>query len=138
MTLHKATQRKATRRAFTLMEMLIVVAIIVALAGIGTFYILPQFEKAKDGVAQAKAKSLEMALMAYNNDHGHFPDGSNLGVLTQKTDQGGPYISNDGLLDPWDKPFQVDPSGNTYNNGAKPDVFTRTPGGKIVGNFKSR
>ena len=52
MTLHTKPARHTTRRAFTLMEMLIVVAIIVILAGVGTFYILPQFNKAKEDTAR--------------------------------------------------------------------------------------
>ena len=55
MTLHTKLARQANRRAFTLMEMLIVVAIIVILAGVGTFYILPQFNKAKEDTARIRA-----------------------------------------------------------------------------------
>ena len=55
MTLHTKLARHTSRRAFTLMEMLIVVAIIVALAGIGAFYVLPQLGKAKDKIAKANA-----------------------------------------------------------------------------------
>ena len=138
MTLRKAISQGAARRGFTLMEMLIVVAIIVALAGIGTFYILPQFNKSKEGIAQAKAANLEKALTAYYKDYDAWPDQNNLPVLTQKGVNGGPYIEADGLNDPWGKPFRVDVTGSTYHNGAKPDVFTTSPEGKILGNFKAQ
>jgi type II secretory pathway pseudopilin PulG len=85
-----------------------------------------QAEKAKERVAQAQTKSLEMAIRAYNTDHGQFPDLSNLNVLTQKSDEGGPYIKEDGLIDPWGKPFQVEmDKGNTV-------VFTTSPSGKKI------
>jgi type II secretory pathway pseudopilin PulG len=93
--------------------------------------------KTKEGTAQNQAKMIELALIAYHEDHGHYPDAGNLKVLTQRLADGGPYLSADGLVDPWGKPFQVDFSGATYHKGSKPDVFTTTPTGKVVGNFKT-
>ena len=64
MTLHTRIARHSARRAFTLMEMLIVVAIIVALAGVGAFYVLPQLNKSKENLAKAGAVNVEKALMS--------------------------------------------------------------------------
>jgi general secretion pathway protein G len=134
MTLHTKIARHATRRAFTLMEMLIVVAIIVALAGIGAFYVLPQLAKSKDNIAKAGAVNLEKALASYWTDHNqNYP--TDLSLLTQKDTEGGPYIEAEGLLDPWGKQYQVDVSGQ-HHAGAKPDVFTTSPEGKVIGNWK--
>jgi hypothetical protein len=96
-----------------------------------------EFNKSKDGIARAKAANLEKAITAYYKDNDTYPDPNNLMVLTQKTPNGGPYIEEDGLLDPWGKPFQVDITGKMHHNGSKPDVFTTTPEGKTIGNFKS-
>ncbi len=133
MTLRTKVARQANRRAFTLMEMLIVVAIIVILAGVGTFYILPQFSKAKDDIAKTRAHNVANALKAYYLHHDTYP--SDLSALCQKTDEGGPYIGQDGLLDPWGKQYQIDVSGQ-HHNGAEPDVFTTSPEGKMLGNWK--
>jgi len=134
MTFRTKTTRHANRKAFTLMEMLIVVAIIVILAGVGTVYLLPQLQKSKEGIAKTGAVSLSNAIKMYATDHdGSFPN--DISALTQKDDRGGPYIKPEGLLDPWNKQYQVDPSGQ-HNNGAEPDVFTTSPDGKVIGNWK--
>jgi general secretion pathway protein G len=133
MTLHTKLARHTPRRAFTLMEMLIVVAIIVALAGIGAFYVLPQLGKAKDKIAKANAGNVEKALMAYKVDHQTYPN--DIAALTVKDELGGPYIDADGLLDPWGQQFQIDVSGQ-HHNGAKPDVWTTSPeSGQQIGNW---
>jgi len=133
MTLHTKLARHTSRRAFTLMEMLIVVAIIVILAGVGTFYILPQFNKAKEDTARIRASNVSKALQAYYKDHdGTWP--SSIDALTVKDDHGGPYIGADGLQDPWGKVYTIDVSGPNHN-GAEPDVYTTSPYGKVLGNF---
>ncbi len=134
MTLHTKVARYATRPAFTLMEMLIVVAIIVALAGIGTFYILPQLNKSKEDTARIKAANVANALITYYKDHnGNWPNG--VEALTGRDDSGGPYLQPDGIIDPWGKEYQANVSADNRFGGAKPEVFTTTPEGKVVGNW---
>jgi general secretion pathway protein G len=139
MTLRKQQQvaRQATRQAFTLMEILIVVAIIVILAGIGTVALFPALGRAKENEARIKAAQIEKAIGIYMNDHDGQPPTS-VNALVQKDQYGGPWIiDEDGIKDPWGNFYQIDPSGNTFSNGAKPDVWTTAPGGKgRVGNFK--
>jgi general secretion pathway protein G len=135
MTLHTKVRRQTARRAFTLMEMLIVVAIIVILAGAATYYIIPAFEGGKEDAARAKAHEIAKALMTYYKDYDSYP--ADLTALTQKGEYGGPYLAADGLVDPWGQAYQFDPAGTTYNNGAKPDVWTEH-GGKILGNFPKK
>jgi hypothetical protein len=99
----------------------------------------PEKPPSKEDIARAKADKLEKAISAYFKDNEKWPDFKIPGaLLTKKGERGGPYIDRDGLLDPWGKPFRVDVTGRKYNNGAKPDVFTTTPEGKVVGNFKPR
>src|SRR5262245_46766104 len=100
MTLHQQQQRQKVRRAFTLMEMLIVVAIIVALAGIATVYIIPQFSKSKEQIAKAGAYTVEKALIMYwkDNDQNYPPT---LEALTVRDDHGAPYLKAEDLLDRW-------------------------------------
>lgn len=132
MTLRSPLRRAATRRGFTLLEMLIVVAIIVALAGIGVVFVIPQFQKSQDGVAKTGAINIDRVLQMYYKDNNSYP--TDLSQLTIKTENGGPYIPADALVDPWGKQYQIDVTGPN-NNGAKPDVFTTNPQGVIIGNW---
>lgn len=135
MTLHKKVARDAVRSAFTLMEILIVVAIIVALAGVGAVYVLPQLQKSNSKIAATKAENLAKAYQAYYADHEQQWPASPQALLTADADGNGPYISADGLVDPWGKQFQVNPQGPN-NNGGKPDVSTTDPKtGRVIGNW---
>jgi general secretion pathway protein G len=135
--LHRASTPctvRSQRRAFTLLEILIVVAIIVILAGVGVVYLMPQLTKSEEKLAKTKAQNLSQAVEAYKIDNGQYP--SDVMVLTQPAEalNGKPYISEEGALDPWGKPYQIDPNGSR-NKGAKADVFTVSPDGKTIGNF---
>jgi general secretion pathway protein G len=133
MTLRKPLQHSSRRLAFTLMEMLIVVAIIVALAGIGVVYVIPQFEKAKDGIAKTGAVNVGNALQMYYKDYDTYP--GTLQELTVRGDRGGPYIPAEGIVDPWGRQYDYNPNG-TNNQGAKPDVWATNPKtGVQIGNW---
>jgi general secretion pathway protein G len=126
------------RSAFTLMEMLIVVAIIVALAGIGGYYIFGALKESQEGIAEAQCKgALTQACQNYFMKHNsQFPP--SLDVLLQKDALGGPYLeSPDNLIDPWGQKYQYDATG-PKNNNMKPDIWTVVPNSnpqKTVGNW---
>ena len=124
---------RASRSAFTLLEVLVVVAIIVMLAGVGSYYVMQRFEDAKLTTAKTGADKISQQLETYKLNYESFP--ATLGELTQKGANGGPYLREDELLDPWKKPYQYDPNG-PKNNGYKPDVYTNAPNGSVIGNFK--
>jgi general secretion pathway protein G len=144
MTLNKSAQpvaRLARRAAFTLMEMLVVVAIIVVLAGVGGSVLLGQLEKSKVDAARLQADVIGKAVQAYAIHHSG-PPAQLSDLLTKDADGNGPYIERqDALLDPWGRPYQYDPNGaNNARVGAVvtiPDVFCVPPsGGMPVGNWK--
>jgi general secretion pathway protein G len=137
MTLQQKTVRRAIRRGFTLMEILIVVAIIVVLAGVGTVYLLPQLEGSKEDTAHLRAKQIETALTAYYAKYKLYPE--SLAALAQPQQDGGkPFIAEEGLLDPWDQPYAFTAEGEVFG-GAKPEIYTTVPGtGKRIGNWRPR
>jgi prepilin-type N-terminal cleavage/methylation domain-containing protein len=67
-------QQSALRRAaFTLMEILIVVAIIVALAGVGGFYFIGQLQSSKVTTTRLQAKSLAADCKKYYIRYSNWP-----------------------------------------------------------------
>jgi general secretion pathway protein G len=134
MILHSQTrpERSERRSAFTLLEVLIVVAIIVILASIGGMYAFRAYEDAQINEAKIKAISISKAAEGFKLNNGNYPN--ELGELVHPP-SGRPYLAQDELLDPWGHPYQFD-AGGSHNNGLKADVFTTTPTGQVVGNFK--
>jgi len=123
------------RGGFTLLEMLVVVAIIVVLAGIGGFYLLPQLGKAKENIDFATTKEIAKACDTYKLKHDDYPQ--NLQQLTERIGTE-PPILEPSVLEPKSVPggqFGYDPSGS-HNNGLKVDVWIDTPSGRR-GNWES-
>jgi prepilin-type N-terminal cleavage/methylation domain-containing protein len=115
-----------SRAAFTLLEMLLVVAIIAVVAGIGIFALIPQGEKANVNLARARAKALTSAAEAFRIDHKVWPD--SLQQLVQSDEHGTTYLKDtDALFDPWEQPFQYNKAGSQYNSGRQPDIWTTNP-----------
>src|SRR5438094_136142 len=68
--------RTVRRTGFTLMEVLVVVAILVILAGVGSVAVFSYLEKSKLNAAELQIKNIETAVQAYKIDpkHGSFPE----------------------------------------------------------------
>jgi general secretion pathway protein G len=139
----KTVERLPRRAAFTLMEMLVVVAIIVVLAGVGGAFLLGRLEESKVSAARMQAEVIGKAVREYNLNNGVYPP--DLNTLLGKDAEGkGPYLETpDALLDPWGRPYQYDQSGANHTRvGATvqiPDVYCMPPNstdGKPVGNWK--
>ncbi len=100
-----------------------------------------RLEESKVSAATAQAKVIGGMIKQYQVEHnGVFPQ--TLNDLTVKDAEGkGPYAETlDALKDPWGNVYQYDPSGGINTKmGALvtiPDVYTRAPDGRTVGNFK--
>ena len=134
--LHRQESKRQGRAAFTLMEMLIVVAIIVALAGIGGYYLMGALAGGQKDAAYLQTKVLTQACTGYAAKHGgEFPN--SLDDLLVKDETGGPFLkSPDALLDPWGRKYQYDRTGQ-MNNQMDPDIWTVDPKdqNKRIGNW---
>ena len=102
-----------TRSGFTLIEVLVVIAVISVLAAVVAPNVFQHVSTARDSAARAQIEMLGAALDAYRLDNGRYPS----------TEQGLESLRREPLLDPrpgrWRGPYlrrevPVDPWGNPY------------------------
>lgn len=97
-------------RGFTLLELLVVVAIIGLLVSFVAPRYFGQIGKSEVNTAKAQIDALEKALDQYRLDTGRYPSNdSGLSALVQRPQNepkwSGPYLRKQVPLDPWGKPF---------------------------------
>jgi general secretion pathway protein G len=94
------------RRAFTLLEIIVVVTIIALLATLVAPRLLQNIGKSKQGIAKAEVASIaqQVSLWMADNGHSRLPGDFDLEILTEGDDA---YLRAKDLLDPWDRPYQL-------------------------------
>ena len=132
-----AVDRRPHREAgFTLVEMLLVLVILAALAAI----VVPRFtgrsEQAKITAAQTQIASFETALDSFEVDNGYYPKGDDgLQDLIEKPNDAtgwrGPYLKQDIPLDPWGNAYIYECPGK-YNEAGY-DLMSMGPDGRKGG-----
>ena len=100
------------RRAFTLVEIMIVVVIVALLATAATVNVRKYLTKAHVNTAISDISTIKGALDQYWAEHKRYPTNEEgLQVLLQKKAAGDePYLNTD-LKDPWGNPYQYNSSG---------------------------
>lgn len=106
--------RRRQRRAFTIIEVMIVIAIILALSGLVGFALLGQSAKAKKGIAETQLRLIKGGIKAFYIDFSRFPtDDEGIASLWNKTlieseeDQAlwTKYLESPVPTDPWGSPW---------------------------------
>jgi general secretion pathway protein G len=104
------TRELQDKRAFTLVELLVVMAIIALLAALVGPKLFPKLGKGKQSAAKAQIELIGQALDQFRLDAGRYPttqEGLNaLMVNPGVTGWEGPYLKKALPPDPWGKPYQ--------------------------------
>lgn len=123
--LEKNRERRSRQSGFTLMELLVVLAILGLLMSLVGPQVLNQLGGAKTKTAGIQIKDLEQALEMYKLDVGRFPStaqGLN-SLVTKPADASGwngPYLKKNVPQDPWKREYHYKYPGDK----GELDIFT--------------
>ena len=108
------------------MEVLVIVAILVVLAGTGGVIYLRYLDDDKKDVAKTQVETLTNTLQTYMIKYGDYPP--TLMSLTQMMADGSPaYLEMSAVIDPWGRPYEYSPQGAHHQQTGKPDVWSNGP-----------
>ncbi|TVP47026.1 MAG: type II secretion system protein GspG [Gemmatimonadales bacterium] len=104
---------RIARAGFTLIEILVVVAVLSVLAALVAPNVFQHLGTAKDAAARSQMEMLGAALDAYRLDNGRYPTtAQGLAALREEPtieprprSWNGPYLRRAVPLDPWDNPY---------------------------------
>jgi general secretion pathway protein G len=139
MLLRRREERALARGGFTLMEMLVVVAILVVLAGSAVPIYMKYLDDAKKDRAKVDVKTLSTVVDTYMVKYGDPP--ASLEVLCQPPPEGGrPYLETSALIDPWNRPYMYTAQGQHNAHVGRPDIWSNGPRlndpNGIIGNWQ--
>ncbi|MFO0094267.1 MAG: type II secretion system major pseudopilin GspG [Gemmatimonadaceae bacterium] len=116
--------RGASRRGFTLLEVLVVIVVIAVLATFVAPTLFRNVDDAKVATARAQIESLATALDTYRLDNGRYPTtAQGLGALWQKpmidppANWTEPYVRKAVPDDPWGRPYVYEAPGRVNPTG---------------------
>jgi general secretion pathway protein G len=104
-------RRRRTPRGFTLVELLVVLAILSLLVALAAPRVIKYLSSAKTDTARIQIQKLGAVLDLYRLEVGHFPtDDEGLQALVDRPGRAetwnGPYLKNrSALIDPWGRPY---------------------------------
>ncbi len=102
--------RTVRARGFTLVEVLIVLAIIVSLGGLVAYNLLPQRDRANNNIMQAQLDIVEDALEQFYVDLDRYPtEDEGIAVLWDET-----LLEDEADQEKWTGPYLKEPIENDY------------------------
>ena len=110
------TQRRTAARGFTLIEMLVVIAILAMLAGLVGPAVMDKLGGAKTKTAKVQACEIEKTLDIFKLDVGRYPN-NNEGLRALTANPGslagwnGPYLKGELPADPWGNAYHYSSAG---------------------------
>jgi len=135
--IHRQRRRRRRQSGYSLLEIIIVVAIIGLLVTLVAPQLFGRLDQSRTTTAQAQARMLHTALDAYRLDTGAYPSESDgLSVLVNAPSGDalaqwrGPYLDGGSLpLDPWGRPYHYAPS----NGVGAPAIYSLGADGRPGG-----
>lgn len=131
-------RRRTAGRGFTLIEVMIVIAIILALASLIGLALFNRFGEAQENITKIQMKTIEDALKNFYLDFNRYPtDEEGLSVLWSSTnlenpedeDKWSPFLEEPSPNDQWDSPWgyrQV----SEFGDESKYDLWSNGPDGE--------
>lgn len=132
---HRQHVQHNKRRGFTLIEVLLVLAILGVIAAMVVPQLLGRQKKANVDATRLSITGLEQALDLYAVDHsGEYPttaEGLESLLVQPNGDEkwNGPYLKESGAVpvDAWGRPLQYEYPGQHHAQGSKPDISSGGP-----------
>ena len=128
-----ARQRRPKRRGFTLLEVLLVLAILIAIAAMVVPNIVGRSDEANKDLTRINIAAFEKAAQMFKIDNKVWPEGTTEDVIMllmmTEDDRGAPRASylEKIPMDAWGEPLQYQyPADNTGNTG-KPLIYSWGP-----------
>lgn len=143
MTRHTALSTRCANpkeRGFTLLELLVVLAILGLLAAIVGPQVVRYLGSSKTQTAQVQARNIAASLQLFRLDAGRFPTPEEgLGALIKAPPSvalwNGPYLPDAAAInDPWGKPYQLKVPGDH----GEVDVYSLGSDGAVGGSGEAR
>ncbi len=134
-TMHYTRRKNGGARAFTLMEMILVLGIIAMLLGVGSYFMVNVLGDAEEGKAHADIQALNASLIRYKTKARIYPTTEQgLDALVTRPTTGPepagwkPLMKEKGIIDPWGQKYQYRYPGKF--NPESYDIFSLGLDGK--------